>query len=402
MSMSEFDTHMNSGNEDFNFSFDRKKPLPSDFTEEDLAFAEELNTLFSLEQEELPPYFVQTLLQAEDPRFRPVEHGFEKKTSARVFRRLKLRRQLFNVHHPAREVISQSVRGIVVNRGMLAFAAILVLVMVFTVAFTAPSFTMGMSLLLQGSRSGVFEVRQYPHEVHRPPATSFDNTPTWEPHQISLLAARAQLSFPMYWPQILPRNYSSPSIFLEDTGQQWADGPILDLVYNPVDPKFSSDIDSQIIVREFKPKEHVLQLVQEGAAYPLEIDQYGQPRAIYVDGQWELKDGQSVPAWAYHGRSELIYVQDGIVFWIAGNQHYGVGEKTLMTIAQSLQIFHISHQMHMFGYSRAVTLIDTVPQQFTSDVLVVFHDDNDDSPSFIAVSSYESIKTAQKILATDH
>lgn len=403
MSMSEFDTHMNSANDGFNFSSDRKKALPSDFSEEDLAFAEELNTLFSLEQEELPPYFVQTLLQAEDPRFRPVEHGFEKKTSARVFRRLKLRRQLFNLHHPAREAISHSVRSIVVNRGLLAFAAILMLVMVFTVAFTAPSFTLGVSLLLQGSRSGVFEVQQYPHGVNKPAAASFDNPRTWEPQQIPLLAAQRQLNFPMYWPQMLPRNYSSPSIFLEDTGQQWADGPILDLVYNPTNLKFSSDINSQIIVREFKPKEHVLQLVQEGAAYPLEIDQYGQPRAIYVDGQWALKDGQSVPEWAYHGRSELIYVQNGIVFWIAGNQHYGVDEKTLMTIAQSLQIFHITPLMHMFGYSRPVVmLIDTVPQQFTSDVVVVFHDDNEDGPSYIAVSSYESIQTTQKILATDH
>jgi hypothetical protein len=402
MSMSEFDTQMNSGDEDFNSSLDPKQAIPPDFSQEDLAFAEELNTLFSLEQEELPPYFVQTLLQAEDPRFRPVEHGFEKKTSARVFRRLKLRRRLFSSHRPAREVISHSIHGIVVNRGLLAFVAIFMLVMVFTVAFTAPSFTSGVSLLLQGSRSGVFEVQQYPHGVNKPPATSLDIAPTWEPQRISLLAARQQLTFPMYWPQMVPRNYSSPSIFLEETGQQWADGPILDLIYNLSDPKFSSDINGQIIVREFKPKEHVLQLVQEGAAYPLEIDQYGQARAIYVDGQWALMNGQSVPEWAYHGRSELIYVQDGIVFWIAGNQHYGVDKKTLMTIAQSLQIFHISHQMHMLDDSRAVRLIDTVPQQFIGDVVVVFQDDNADSPSYIAVSSYQSIKTTQKIMATDH
>src|SRR6185312_3975519 len=80
MSMSEFDTKMNSGEDDFHSSFDHKQALPPDFSEEDLAFAQELNTLFSPEQEDLPPYFVQTLLQAEDPRFRPVEHGFEKKT----------------------------------------------------------------------------------------------------------------------------------------------------------------------------------------------------------------------------------------------------------------------------------------------------------------------------------
>ncbi|HEX6483406.1 MAG TPA: hypothetical protein VF043_31555 [Ktedonobacteraceae bacterium] len=402
MSMSEFDTHMNRGDEDFNSSFDQLQAIPPDFSEEDLAFAQELNTLFSPEQEELPPYFVQTLLQAEDPRFRPVEYGFEKKTSARVFRRLRLRRRLFNAHRPAREVISHSMHGIVINRGMLAFAAILMLVMVFTVAFTAPSFTLGMSLLLQGSRSGVYEVQHYPHAVNKPQPTFFDKASIREPQQISLFGARQQLSFPMYWPQMVPRNYSSPSIFLEDTGLQWADGPILDLVYNLSGPKLSSDINSQIIVREFKPKEHVLQLVQEGAAHQIDIDQYGQARAIYVDGQWAWKDGQLLPEWAYHGRSELIYVQDGTVFWIVGNQHYGVDEKTLMSIAQSLQVFHISHQMHLLDHARIVTLIDSAPQQFIADVVVVFQDDNEDSPSYIAVSSYQSIKTTQKIVATGH
>jgi hypothetical protein len=403
--MSEFDTEMNSGEDDFNSSLDHKQALPPDFSEEDLAFAQELNTIFSPEQEDLPPYFVQTLLQAEDPRFRPVEHGFEKKTSARVFRRLKLRRSLFNTHRPAMEVISNSLHGIVANRSLLAFASALMLVMVFTVAFTAPSFTSGMALLLQGTHSGIYQVEHYPDGVKRHHPDFFLYGPQSEPQQISLLAARQQLNFPMYWPQMVPRNYSSPSIFLEDTGQQWAEGPILDLIYNLNNPGLSSNNDSQIIVREFKPREDVLQLVQEGAAHPIEVDQYGQAKAIYVDGQWALQDNQSLPQWAYGGRSELIYQQNGIVFWIVGNQHYGVGEKTLMTIAQSLQVFYISHQMHMLGDSRDardVTIIGTVPDQFTTDVVVVFQDENGDSPSYIPVSSYQSIKTTQKIVATGH
>src|SRR5260370_175109 len=72
--------------------------IPADFGEEDLAFVEELNALFSPEEEELPPYFAQTLLESEDPRFYPVEPDFEKKTSVRVFRDLKLRRPLY--HNP--------------------------------------------------------------------------------------------------------------------------------------------------------------------------------------------------------------------------------------------------------------------------------------------------------------
>lgn len=403
MSMSEFDTQMNSGDDDDIPCSHQEQAIPPDFSEEDLAFAQELNTLFSAEKEELPPYFVQTLLQAEDPRFRPVEHGFEKKTSARVFRRLKLRRHLFGTHRSTREVIGSSIHGIVMNRSLLAFASVLMLVMIFTVAFTAPSFTSGVALLLRGTHSGVYQVQHYPSGIRRHSRNMDEIASQSWPQQISLLEARQQLSFPMYWPQMIPRNYSSPSIFLEDTGQQWADGPILDLVYNP--DNYSPDITNQIIVREFKPKEDVLQLVQEGAAHPVDIDQYGKARAIYVNGQWALQDGQSLPQWAYGGRSELIYQQDGIVFWIVGNQHNGVNEKTLLTIAQSLQIFHISHQMHMLSDSRdsrGVTVIDTVPDQFTTDVVVVFQDENGDSPSYIPVSSYQSIKTTQKIVATGH
>ncbi len=403
MSMSEFDAQMNSGDDDPISCSLPPEAIPPDFSEEDLAFAQELNTLFSAEEEEMPPFFVQTLLQAEDPRFRPVEQGFEKKTSVRVFRRLNMRRRLFGTHRSAREVIGSSIHGIVINRSLLAFACALMLIMIFTVAFTAPSFTSGVALLLQGKQSGVYQVQHYPSGIHRHPRDMSEIAPQSWPQQISLLQAREQLSFPMYWPQMIPRDYSSPSILLEDTGQQWADGPILDLVYNL--NNHVPDTNSQIIVREFKPKEDVLQLVQEGAAHPVEIDQYGQAKAIYVDGQWALQDSQTLPQWAYGGRSELIYQQDGIVFWIVGNQHSGVNEKTLLTIAQSLQVFHISHQMHMLSDSRdarGVIVVDTVPEQFTTDVVVVFQDENGDSPSYIPVSSYQSIKTTQKIVATGH
>lgn len=398
MSMSEFDTQMNSGEDDFSSFSCQKQVVPPDFSEEDLAFAQELNTLFSPEQEELPPYFVQTLLQAEDSRFRPVEHGFEKKTSARVFHRLKLRRRLFRSHRSTREVISTSIHGIAVNRSLLAFAAVLMLVMIFTVAFTAPSFTSGVAFLLQGTRSGVYGVQQYPDGVNKPHIHSLESEQAKDPHKISLLKAQQKLSFPMYWPQMVPGQYSSPSIFLEDTSK-YAVGPILDLVYNLNNRV--QDIDSQIVVHEFRPKEDVLQVVHEGAAYPLDLDQYGQAKAIYVEGQWALQDGQSM-AWVNNGRSELIYQQDGIVFWIVGNQHSGVDEKTLLTIAESLQVFQMSHQMLSYERdSRSVTLIDSPPDQFTTDVVFVLGD-NGDNPSYIALSSYQSVQTMQKILATGH
>src|SRR5437764_3770096 len=92
MSTSEFDKQPNRWRE--NLSSLSTPGLPDDFSDEDMAFVQELDSLFAIDEEELPPYFVQTLLDAEEPRFQAVEHGFEQKTQARVFRRLKLRLRL--------------------------------------------------------------------------------------------------------------------------------------------------------------------------------------------------------------------------------------------------------------------------------------------------------------------
>src|SRR6266849_3692522 len=126
----------------------------------------ELNSIFSPEQEELPPYFVQNLLASEDQLFRPVEPGFEHKTRARVFRRLKLHRRLF---HAPRSVFDALITGLsnIYARGSLLVSAIaFMLIMLVTVAFTVPSFVTGMSILLRGSHGGVYQVSTYPKGVH--------------------------------------------------------------------------------------------------------------------------------------------------------------------------------------------------------------------------------------------
>src|SRR5260221_13332059 len=143
-------------------------PIPADFGEEDLAFVEELNALFSPEEEELPPYFAQTLLESEDPRFYPVEPDFEKKTSVRVFRDLKLRRPLYHNPRSLLGAVTTGMRGISAHRSLLAFTAAFMFMVLITVAFTAPSFAQGMAILLQGARGGVYQVHKYSTVVHRP------------------------------------------------------------------------------------------------------------------------------------------------------------------------------------------------------------------------------------------
>src|SRR5215467_2337118 len=109
MSMNEFDQEPNNENSALLSNRVTEQEVPPDFGEDDLIFAHELNSIFSPEQEELPPYFVQTLLASEDQLFRPVEPGFEHKTRARVFRRLKLHRRLF---HAPRSTYDALVAGL--------------------------------------------------------------------------------------------------------------------------------------------------------------------------------------------------------------------------------------------------------------------------------------------------
>src|SRR5258708_37106409 len=97
MSMSEFERQLNSMWEnDLSSLSTQRETLPSDFSDEDKAFAEELDSLFDIHEEEVPPLYVLTMLDVEGPRFQPIENGFEYKTRDRVFRRLKLSRRLTN------------------------------------------------------------------------------------------------------------------------------------------------------------------------------------------------------------------------------------------------------------------------------------------------------------------
>ena len=216
MSMNEFDQELNNESNDMRSLTASEQEVPPDFGEDDLVFAHELNSIFSPEQEELPPYFVQTLLASENQLFRPVEPGFEHKTRARVFRRLKLHRRLF---HAPRSVFDALITGLsnIYARGSLLVSAIaFVLIMLVTVAFTAPSFVTGMTILLRGSHGGVYQVSTYPKSVHtflHHHRLSHNNAIN-QPEQLTVLAAEQQLHFKIYYPQSLPHNYTLDSISL--------------------------------------------------------------------------------------------------------------------------------------------------------------------------------------------
>lgn len=384
MSTSEFEQQHGQGEEPFGaLSVRGPGEPPDDFSEDDLAFAQELDELFAIHNEELPPYFVQTLLEPDDPRFQPVVHKFEQQTCARVFRRLKLNRCLFPPPLALKDASRDLRKGSSRKRPLLALGlvAMLMLIMLFTVAFTAPSFAAGIQLLLQGGRTGVYQVSGYPDGV-RHHAGSQQNAPI-APNAINLLTAQHRLNFSLFWPQFLPKNYSLTNIYLhQDTSLSWVDGPMIELNYTYSAPNTLAHGTGQIAIREFKlkPSESIFQVVQFGAATPILVDKNGQARAIYIDGQWVWHNKMS-PVWEFGKRSELIYQRDGIVFWIAGDQRDGINKDALLQITQSLQVIDINRLLHTQTHLM-IEPFDVLLGSFASDVVAVFSDDGESSLHF--------------------
>jgi hypothetical protein len=206
----------------------------------------------------------------------------------------------------------------------------------------------------------------------------------------------------MYWPESLPGNYDLDSVYLYQTADTpWADGPVVELVYdvNGVIPKGTG----QIVIREFKPNEDVMQLVQDNAAHPIQTDQQGQPQAIYVDGQW-IPHGKAF-LWAAGGRCELIYQQNGVIFWIAGDQRDGLSEKGLWRIARSLHNIPLSHNSMLMRDSETLVTqasLGDAHDAFATDVLAISPDGSLNGAYFITMSSYLSEKPVQNTVAHTH
>jgi hypothetical protein len=397
MNMSEFDGQMNMENADsFPISISGHK-VPDDFSDEDITFAQELGSLFDIEQEDLPPYFVQTLLDSENPRFQPVERGFEQKTHARVFRRLNLKRRLFDKNQFSLQAV---VAALPARRPLMALGMAMMLFMLMTVIITGPSFAAGMEILLGGGKTGVLTVHEYPRiPSNKNGGLSDIIDPDGGPQQISLPAAQLQLHFPMYWPLAVPNNYNLNNIyFYSEPPQHWTDGPFIEFDYSmPTNTTGSTNV---LAVREFKldPSVKVLQVVKDGAAQPIGVAQNGQATAIYVDGQWVLHNKDHVD-WVYGQRSELIYQRDGVVFWIVGSQLDGMNENMLMNIANSLQPVDISLAMHdgLLSHLIYVNIQDgNVSGPFSGAVLAIFPDDSSVGPYLSVVGPNADQPTLQK------
>jgi hypothetical protein len=384
MSMSEFEEQAENREcrDALSFSFGgRRVTLPPDFNEEEVAFAQELDTLFSLAEEEIPPYFVHTLLESEDPRFAPVDSGFEQRIRARVFQRLKLQRRLFALEE--RRLWKELVRGVGLSRRFLLASASLLLFMILTMVITAPSFASGLVILLQGVQSGVYPVHG---PLTRPVVSSPLNATTGHNNQVSLLAVQRELHFPLYWPAEVPDHYVLRNIYLYSDHVRdwpvWTDGPMVEFRYSLMAPGTPWHDASELAIREFKPQGQVYQVVEADAIHPLQVDSQGRAAAIYIEGQW-VTINTYARRWIYNGHCELLTQRDGVVFWIAGqcSPQTGLNVETLLSVANSLQELQIQHLLHT-GVSlvSATALNRYLPGPFDGVILSLSLDSSLDSP----------------------
>ena len=293
---------------------------PGDFSSEELSLARDLNHCFDLEQEDLPPGFVQTLCAEASVWAAP--SGLTPRVTYRVFRRLHLPRHLFGHDHPTSAAGPRGFRRPGRLPRTLGLSTVLALLLLSLVT-AAPSFAQGMRFLL--GRTGVVVVPSYPKPAVAPMVLT---------KHLPLQAAQAAVPFPIYWLGNAPAGYSYQSLLLH-MGQAWADGPVVELQYQSTDP---AQGNGRLVVREFRPASGamVLQVVAQGATYPAQV---GEAPALFIDGRWvNAREGV---IWASGTQAELLYEAHGLIFWITSNQQAGETMTSLEQVAGVLEPLYL-------------------------------------------------------------
>jgi hypothetical protein len=296
------------------------KLSPADFSSEDLFLARDLNRLFDLEQEDLPPGFVQTLCTDNCTCAAPA--GLPSRVTYHVFRRLQLPRRLFK---NCLETHTSELRG---SRRLgrlprtVGLGTVLALVLLSLVT-AIPSFAQGMRFLL--GRTGVIVAPGYPKPVLAPQVLT---------RYLPLQAAQSAVPFSIYWLGNTPAGYSYQSLLLH-MGQAWADGPVVELQYQSTDPVNSY---GRLVVREFRPAPGamVLQVVAQGATQTAQV---GQAPAIFISGRW-VNTRQGV-IWNSGVQTELLYEAHGLIFWITANQQAEATVEELEQVAGALEPLYL-------------------------------------------------------------
>jgi hypothetical protein len=309
---------------------ERGQSFPADFSDEEIAFATELRALFPVEQEELPPHYISTLVGCD--LHTPLDAGYEHKISYHVFQQLDLpRAPLFGegslpwwrrsrltfpqITWPAvADALAQTSRPLMGAMG----AAVLIMLMMVMVA--TPSFAAG--LLLIFGHTGVTQVQSYPKNISHSKA----NAPLTGPQ-----ASAQANAMPLYWLGSTEGNYTYSGM-LNLQQQEWSEGPIADIQYALNN---ASDGSGFVDIREFQISDrysNILQVVASG--YASETQLADGTFAVYVDGEWIAN--RLVHSWQSGEVSRLIFERDGVIFWITGDQRDGIDQNALTDIANHL------------------------------------------------------------------
>lgn len=327
---------------------DALEPLfPTDFTSEEIAFATELREVFAVEREDLPPLYVQTLMEREWDDLAAAEQ--QRVLIPRVFDRLGLSREPISIRLPLlpalpslrafpslpslptlpswSSVVESASQLATTSRTLIATAAAVVAVMVFSVLLTTPSFAQGLQILL--GHTGVQQVGSYPGGAQDDVYAPGPMTPG--PANILWLG-----------PQVGDYKYQATYLLKPEP---WSQGPIVDVRYAmPGKTRGDGILD----IREFLVSakyEAVLQIVQVGAASEVQLG--NGESAVFVNGMW--KQTNSHMAWSYGSRSELISEQSGVVCWMVADPRDGMGSIDLIDAAGHFQLtpspFRAPHQI---------------------------------------------------------
>lgn len=299
-----------------------ERPWPDDFTPEDAQFAAELRSFFPIDDEELPPLYIQTLL--DDAMHAPVGRGDVRRMTYRVKRSLGLpRTPLFTRQWAPRAWADQiSVAQVAskvkrTSRPIIAMITLLIMCMVGSMYLATPSFAQGLRLLF--GDTGAQQVSRYPGHV------------STEKHVTTTALQAAPM--PTFWLGTATSDFVYQGMRTLPQ-EEYSRGPILDIQYVLSERTAQQTGSGTIDIREFQIVDSlsaVLQTVQENSASVTNVN--GLP-AVYVDGMWVKSPGRTT--WQTGTRSMLIFERAGVIFWIVGDQRDGMGEAQLVQMASQM------------------------------------------------------------------
>jgi hypothetical protein len=313
---------------------------PDDFSAEEKRFARKLRGFYSIEDENLPPLYVQTMLDNE--LHAPLSRDYTRQLSYRVMRQLELPRRplasrrwmLLPEGSSLRAMIAPARRA---GAPLIAALSVLMALVLGSVYLATPSFAEGLRLLL--GQTGAQQIESYPLKVGAPARPI-----------VNAKDAKPIPAMPIFWAGQTFGEYYYKGMTLLDQ-QDWSNGPIFDLQYSltaashtPSPSNAAPMVTSKnaaiggtglLDIREFQVSNKygaVLQAVQDGSTQMTSVN--GLP-AVYVDGMWVIGQGGRT-SWQSGVRSMLIFQRDGVIFWITGDQRDGLTQYSLTQVAAAL------------------------------------------------------------------